>query len=89
MSAAHLIDARRLLRQVIYQGLREDKSARDSETRLSSIRSVAHQSRRAGNQRSGRADHHPILMTLARPSELIEAVERTIGGSTVAPREAV
>jgi hypothetical protein len=28
MSAAHPIDARRLLRRVIYQGLREDKSAR-------------------------------------------------------------
>jgi hypothetical protein len=89
MSAAHLIDARRLLRQVIYQGLREDKSARDSETRLSSIRSVAHQSQRAGNQRAAGLNHHPILMKLVPPSELIQAVERRIGGSIVAPREAV
>jgi hypothetical protein len=77
MSAAHPIDARRLLHRVIYQALREDKSARRFGNPPSSIRSVAHQSRRAGNQRAAGLDHHPILMKLVRPSELIEAVERT------------
>jgi hypothetical protein len=32
----------------------------------------------------GRADQHETLMKPIRPSELIAAVERTIGGSTVA-----
>jgi len=36
----------------------------------------------------GRADQHLILMKPIRPSELIAAVERTIGGSTLTCEEA-
>jgi len=35
----------------------------------------------------GRVGQHPILMKPIRPIELIEAVERTIGGSIIEPQQ--